>query len=144
MISLSSELTDSKGRRARSGWVFFDAECAFCTALARRARSVLEPRGFALAPLQGPRVQALLALPAEQLLLEMRILTADGSQYAGAEAIIFLARKVWWAWPLYALANLPGMRGVLGAGYRWVAKRRRCAASFCPPAQASVHPQGLK
>src|SRR5260370_29914703 len=41
MISLCSEMTDSKGRRARAGWLFFDAECAFCVALARRMARIL-------------------------------------------------------------------------------------------------------
>ena len=133
MISLSSEMTDRKARRARSGWVFFDAHCGFCTALAWRFRGVLEPRGYALAALQDPRVRELLALPAGQLLLEMRVLTADGKQFGGADAMVYLARQVWWAWPLYALAQVPGMRGILRAGYRWVAARRHCAASACPP-----------
>src|SRR6266481_5742802 len=34
MISLASEFTDGKGRHAR-GWLFFDAECGFCTRTAR-------------------------------------------------------------------------------------------------------------
>ncbi len=34
MISLVSEYTDGKGRHAR-GWLFFDAECKFCTRIAR-------------------------------------------------------------------------------------------------------------
>src|SRR2546425_5578958 len=78
MISLCSELTDSKGRRARAGWVFFDADCSFCTTLARRLRRVLEPRGYAVAPLQAPRVQELLGLPPDKLLVEMRVLTSGG------------------------------------------------------------------
>src|ERR1700722_3534528 len=40
MISLTSEFTDGKGRHAR-GWVFFDAECGFCTRLARRIAPLL-------------------------------------------------------------------------------------------------------
>lgn len=131
MISLCSELTDSKGSRARAGWVFFDAECSFCAALARRFRSVLEPRGYALAPLQDPRVQELLALPPGQLLREMRVLTCAGQVIGGADAIVFLARGIWWAWPLYAVAQLPGMRAVLRAGYRWIAARRRCTSATC-------------
>jgi len=35
VISLASEMTDRKGQHAR-GWLFFDAECEFCTAIARR------------------------------------------------------------------------------------------------------------
>ncbi len=131
MISLISEMTDSKGRRARAGWVFFDADCSFCTALARRFRRVLEPRGYGLAALQDPRVQQLLALPSGQLLLEMRVLTQEGKQIGGADAFVFLAREVWWAWPLYALAQVPGMKRILRAGYGWVAARRNCAAGAC-------------
>lgn len=129
MISLSSEITDSKGRCARRGWLFFDRDCEFCTRLARRARPVLEARGYGLAPLQDPRVPELLAVPPSQLLLEMRVLTSDGKQFGGAAAIVYLASRIWWAWPLYALAKLPGMLRVLWAGYRWIALRRNCAGS---------------
>src|SRR6266446_2996559 len=59
MISLVSEYTDGKGRHAR-GWLFFDAECRFCTRTARWIAPILERRGMALAPLQDPRVGPLL------------------------------------------------------------------------------------
>ncbi len=123
-------MTDSKGRRARSGWLFFDADCGFCTTLVRRLRSLLEARGYGLAPLQDPRVQNLLGLPPQELLLEVRLLTREGKQFGGADAIIFLAQKIWWAWPLYAIARLPGMHRALNAAYRWVAARRHCVSSM--------------
>src|SRR5713226_3918956 len=135
MISLSSEMTDSKGRRA-SGWLFFDAECAFCIALARRMARILLPRGFALAPLQDRRVADLLGLPREELLREMRVLTAEGKHYGGADAVIFLASCVWWAWPLVALAQLPGVMPFLRAAYRWIAAQRSCAANTCAKSTA--------
>ncbi|HJY87136.1 MAG TPA: DUF393 domain-containing protein [Candidatus Acidoferrales bacterium] len=136
MISLSSELTDSKGRRARRAWIFFDGNCAYCIALARRWQPRLEPRGFALAPLQDPRVQALLGLPHNELLREMRVLAADGKQYGGADALLYLWKQVWWTWPLSLLAGLPGVRLLLRAGYRWVAARRNCASSSCRSGKA--------
>ena len=34
MISLTSEFTDTKSRHAR-GWLFFDADCAFCVKIVR-------------------------------------------------------------------------------------------------------------
>ncbi len=134
MISLSSELTDAKGRRAR-GWIFYDGQCRFCVALARRWARRLEPRGFDMAPLQDPRVRALLALPDEELLREMRVLTAEGKQLGGADAVVYLARHIWWTWPLYALAKLPGVKGVLRAAYRWVAARRSCVGRVCDAPQ---------
>jgi hypothetical protein len=74
MISLSSEITDIKGRHAARGWVCFDRDCKICTSLARRFRHTFEKRGFGLAALQDPRVAALLALPPEQLLREMNVI----------------------------------------------------------------------
>lgn len=131
MVSLISEITDSKGRRARAGWVFYDAECAFCVATARWLAGVIEPRGYGLAPLQDARVQALLNLPEEGLLSEMKLLTPDGRQFGGADALIHLCRDVWWARPLYALAYVPGVTPLLRAGYRWIAARRACISGKC-------------
>ena len=131
MISLSSEITDTKGRHAPRGWVFFDRDCTVCTSLARRFRRPLAKRGFGLAALQDPRVQALLALPPEDLLREMRVATTEGKIYGGVEAIIILARQIWWAWPLYAVARLPGVPRVLHACYRWFADHRTCSSGVC-------------
>ena len=119
-------MTDRKGRRAARGWVFFDGDCEICQSLARRFRSTLEKRGFGLAALQDPRVAALLALPANALLREMRVLTPAGEVLGGAQAITFLAGKIWWAWPVHAAARVPGMQSLLRAGYRWFTDHRRC------------------
>jgi predicted DCC family thiol-disulfide oxidoreductase YuxK len=140
MISLSSEITDNKGRRAGRGWIFFDAQCPFCLGLARRFGPVLEPRGFGLAALQDPRVLPLLDLPPGQLLLEMRVLTAEGRQLGGADALIYLAGQVWWTGPLALLARLPRMRRLLRAAYRWVAARRNCVAGTCAAPRVSKPP----
>jgi predicted DCC family thiol-disulfide oxidoreductase YuxK len=130
MISLASEFTDGKGRHAR-GWLFFDADCGFCTQIARWVAPILERRGLAVAPLQDVRVAALLGLPHAELMREMRVLLADGRQYGGADAAVALAREIWWARPLVWAAKIPGMMSWLRAGYRWIASRRRCAAQSC-------------
>ena len=139
MISLSSEMTDAKGKHAPCGWVFFDRDCGVCTSFARRFRRLLEKRGFGLAALQDPRVQALLASPPEELLREMRVATADGEVYGGAKAIVFLARQIWWAWPLYAAAKLPGVPRILGACYRWFAAHRKCSSGSCSLSGRGIH-----
>jgi predicted DCC family thiol-disulfide oxidoreductase YuxK len=135
MISLTSEFTDGKGRHAR-GWLFFDAECAFCTRIARRVAPMLERRGLAVAPLQDPRVGALLGLSREELLREIRLLLSDGRQFGGADACLALAREIWWARPLAWLAEVPGMMRLLRAGYQSIAMRRSCAAMKCERAEA--------
>src|SRR6185437_1387050 len=127
MISLISEITDRKGRRAAE-WVFYDGECEFCQSLARRVRSTLQKRGFGLAPLQDPRVATLLGLTPNLLLQEMRVLTDEGQVLGGAQAVTFLAGKIWWAWPVHAAAKLPGMTPLLHVAYRWVADHRHCSS----------------
>ena len=82
MISLASEMTDRKGQHAR-GWLFFDAECEFCTAIARRLIGPLKRRGLAMAPLQDPRVGILLGLSQQELLHAIRFVLADGSHHSG-------------------------------------------------------------
>ena len=130
MISLVSEWTDGKGRHAR-GWLFFDAECAFCTRIARWLAPSLERRGLALAPLQDPRVGALLGMSRRELLREMRLLMTDGTQVGGADACVALAHEIWWARPLVWLARIPGAMDLLRFGYAWVAARRQCSAARC-------------
>jgi predicted DCC family thiol-disulfide oxidoreductase YuxK len=131
MISLTSEITDTKGGRAARGWVFFDRDCRVCTTFARRFRRPLESRGFGLAALQDPRVQELLSLRPSELLREMCVLASDGNIFGGASAIVYLARQIWWAWPLYAASHLPGAKRLLDAGYRWFADHRSCASGRC-------------
>lgn len=139
MISLASDLTDGKGRHARA-WLFFDAECEFCTVVATRIAKLMRRRGLDVAPLQDPRVGPLLGLTRAELLQAFRFVSTAGRQYAGADAVIALARELWWAQPLAWLAAFPGMMRILRAGYQWIADHRGCPGRNCEivagPAQA--------
>jgi predicted DCC family thiol-disulfide oxidoreductase YuxK len=130
MITLADEFTDRKERRAR-GWLFFDADCGFCTRIARWLTPILAHRGLGVAPLQDPRVSALLGMTRQQLLKELRFLLGDGVQFGGAEAVVAVAREIWWGRPFVWLAALPGMMRVLDACYKWVAGKRGCVAERC-------------
>ena len=130
MISLTSEYTDGKGRHAK-GWLFFDADCSFCTRVARWLAPRLKRRGFAVAPLQDPRVGPLLGISRVDSLRELRFLLSDGVQYGGADAIVVVARQIWWAQPLVWLAKIPKTTDLLHAGYRWFAARRHCLSDSC-------------
>ena len=149
MISLSSEITDAKGRRARRGWVFFDRDCSVCTSLANGFRHTLEGRGFGLAALQDPRAQALLDVPPAALLREMRLATTEGKIYGGAEAIVYLSRQIWWARPIYIAAKIPGVMVMLKACYRWFADHRACLSGTCSisnrePKEFAIRSRGAK
>lgn len=130
MFSLADEFTDTKGRHAR-GWLFFDGGCAHCRRIARAIAPFLHKRGLAIAPLQDPRVGALLGLPREELLREMRLLMADGTHLGGADAAVALAKEIWWWRPLVWLSQIPGMMPRLRALYRWIAARRNCQSDHC-------------
>ncbi|HUL15747.1 MAG TPA: DCC1-like thiol-disulfide oxidoreductase family protein [Terriglobales bacterium] len=137
MISLTSEWTDGKGRHAK-GWLFFDAQCEFCVKIARWLEPILVRRGMALAPLQDPRVGALLGLRREELLREMRFMLSDGRQFGGADAIVALAREIWWARPLVWISGVPGVTELLRRGYRQVAMHRNCAATQCQATRSAT------
>jgi predicted DCC family thiol-disulfide oxidoreductase YuxK len=130
MISLSSEYTDGKGRHA-NGWLFYDADCGFCTKIARWLEPILAKRGLAIAPLQDPRVGPLLGLSQNELLRELKFLLSDGRQFGGASAVLAVAQQVWWARPLGWLSKVPGMMLLLNAAYRSVATERNCASATC-------------
>jgi predicted DCC family thiol-disulfide oxidoreductase YuxK len=130
MISLASEMTDSKGRHAR-GWLFFDAECAFCTRIAAWLAGPMRRRGLAVAPLQDPRVGVLLGLSREELLRAIRFVAPDRRPYSGADALLAVARELWWARPLVWISGVPGIMLALRSGYQWVAERWRCQAHRC-------------
>jgi len=121
MISLASEFTDAKGRHAK-GWLFFDADCHFCTRVARCLAAVLAKRQFGVAPLQDPRVSTMLNLSQPERMREMRVLLADGRHFGGADAVLWLAK-------------IPGFMKLLRVGYRWVAARRHCASAPCEISQ---------
>jgi len=130
MISLASEMTDVKGKHAR-GWLFYDAECDFCTRIARFVARPMRRRELGVAPLQDPRVISLLGLPAAELLLAVRYLAPNSKQYAGADALVELAREFWWSRPLVWLSRVPGFMRILHSTYGWVARRRKCHAETC-------------
>jgi predicted DCC family thiol-disulfide oxidoreductase YuxK len=134
MISLASEFTDAKGRHAK-GWLFFDADCHFCTRVARCLAAVLAKRQFGVAPLQDPRVSTMLNLSQPERMREMRVLLADGRHFGGADAVVALAGEIWWARPVLWLAKIPGFMKLLRVGYRWVAARRHCASAPCEISQ---------
>jgi predicted DCC family thiol-disulfide oxidoreductase YuxK len=113
------------------GWVLYDGDCPLCTGAVRRFGPLLRARGFEPRPLQTPWVGEQLGLSPTQLLTEMRLLLPDGRLYGGADAFLQVARRYWWAWPLYLLGHLPGVKPLLRVLYRRIARNRRCLGDVC-------------
>jgi predicted DCC family thiol-disulfide oxidoreductase YuxK len=124
--------------------VFYDADCRFCVSAARRFERILARRRFELVPLQVPGASAQFGVPDDQLLAEMRLRLRDGRVFGGAAAVVEIARRIWWAWPLWALSRLPGAMRPMHATYRWIARRRSCANGACEiEARRSLWPLGV-
>jgi predicted DCC family thiol-disulfide oxidoreductase YuxK len=135
-ISVFTETTEQSATPSR-GWILYDGECQFCLGWVRRMEPILAPRGFAFLPLQTRWVRAFLSLPEEELLGEMRVIfrnghnRRNGQAFGGADAIVELAKHVWWGWPLVVLAQIPIARRLLRARYRAIAARRYCVNGSC-------------
>src|SRR5260221_653805 len=123
----------------RRGWVLYDGECRLCAGTVARFGPVLRRRHFELAPLQTPWVRERLGLKAGEMPDEMKLLAEDGRIYGGAEALLQMARLIWWARPLYALAQIPGGTVLFRAIYRQIAASRHCLNGACEiPKQSQI------
>ena len=112
-------------------WLFYDAECALCRGWADGWHDRLVRHGFHPVPLQADWARARLGLSGSGPLIEMRLLTPKGRIYAGADALVQITRSIWWAWPFWVVAQIPGIKPLLRIGYRWGAKRRHCLDKRC-------------
>lgn len=108
------------------GRVFYDAGCSWCTRSAARLNRLLERRGFHLLPLQTPGTSDRLGVTTDVLYARMHLLMADGRRFAGADALVEIARHVRWAWPLVAVTHLPAVLPLLRRCYDWIAANRYC------------------
>jgi len=111
--------------------IYYDDQCQFCRAMPRRFGGTLARRPFIFVPLQAPGAARLLGVSEEHLLDEMRVRLDNGAVCGGASALVAIARRIWWAWPLWALSRVPGAMAVLRAGYRWLARNRHCLNGSC-------------
>jgi predicted DCC family thiol-disulfide oxidoreductase YuxK len=127
MISELTEITERAEATSFRGWIFYDRDCSFCGDLALRFETVFAKRGFHFEPLQHEWVLRRLNLTRDKALEEMRVLTEAGEVFGGVDAVIFLARQLWWGAPGAILARLQFVHAILDRLYRWVAAHRTCA-----------------
>jgi predicted DCC family thiol-disulfide oxidoreductase YuxK len=93
-------------------------------------------RNFHLVPLQARWAQERLGLTAGEPLAEMKLVSADGRVLGGADAMVEIAGSIWWMWPLWTLAQVPGVRLVLRRAYRRLAANRYCFGRKCEVTRA--------
>jgi len=113
------------------GVVLYDGQCGFCSRWVKYWEGTLGRRGFEIAALDEPWVAEKLRVPHEELLTDIRLLTAGGQLISGADVYLYVTRRIWWAWPFFAIFSLPGFNRLLRVGYRWFARNRYCVSHAC-------------
>lgn len=113
------------------GWILYDRACGFCSRWVKVWAKTLRRRGFEPAALQEPWVTEKLHMPMGELLADIRLLTPEGQLISGVDVYLYVARRIWWAWPFYAVFRLPGFNWLIRAGYRWFARNRYCISHSC-------------
>jgi predicted DCC family thiol-disulfide oxidoreductase YuxK len=114
-----------------ANWVLYDGGCGFCARWVQFWKTTLAKRGIGIAALQDAWVIERLNLPTEEFLRDIRLLTTDGELYSGANVYLQVTKRIWWAWPFFALFSLPGFNLLIHAGYRWFARNRYCVSHAC-------------
>jgi predicted DCC family thiol-disulfide oxidoreductase YuxK len=104
--------------------IFFDGTCGLCSASAKRLRRIVSPRGFRFEPFQS-------SARFNDVPDEMKLLTHDGALLGGADAIVYVSRRIWWGWPLWAIAQVPGVMALLRTLYRRLAANRHRISGAC-------------
>ena len=117
--------------QVRRGIVLYDGKCGFCSRWVRYWAGTLERQGFAIASLDELWVAEKINTPREELLTDIRLLTADGQLISGADVYLYVTRRIWWAWPFYAIFSLPGLNRLIHLGYRWFARNRYHISHAC-------------
>ncbi len=113
------------------GVVLYDGPCGFCSRWVKYWEKTLARHRFEIASLDEPWVADQLRMPQEELLTDIRLLTADGQLISGADVYLYVTRRIWWAWPFSAIFSFPGFNQLIHAGYRWFARNRYCVSRAC-------------
>jgi predicted DCC family thiol-disulfide oxidoreductase YuxK len=113
------------------GIVLYDGQCGFCSRWVKYWAGTLACHGFETASLDEPWVADKINIPREELLTDIRLLTTDGQLISGADVYLYVARRIWWAWPFYAIFSLPGFNWMIHVGYRWFARNRHHISHAC-------------
>jgi predicted DCC family thiol-disulfide oxidoreductase YuxK len=123
---------DAEAAFPRAGWILYDGQCGFCFRWVHFWKNVVGSRGFAIKDLQTASAEGILQIPNENLLDDIRVVTRHGQLASGAEAYLYVARRIWWAWPFYAVFTLPGCNWLLWRGYKWFNRNRYRISRHCP------------
>jgi predicted DCC family thiol-disulfide oxidoreductase YuxK len=82
-------------------------------------------------PLQAPWVRKRIGLDSAELMVEMKLLAANGQIHSGVDAWAVLFRAIWWLWPIGYFLTAPGIHWLAGCLYRSIARNRSNLGGRC-------------
>lgn len=106
--------------------VLYDGACRFCVTMTRWLGEIWRRRGFAWVSMEEAWVRRRIGLADGARPREMYVLTAGGALVPGADALVYLARRVWWLRWVGWLGAVPGAMGLFRRAYRGLARHRYC------------------
>ena len=136
MISELTEITESPEAGSFRGWIFYDDSCSSCRHLALRFENFFAARGFHFEPLQREWVQQ--RLTPRSTFPRKCAYDQHMRSLRGADAVILLARPIWWSAPrlacrlsssinphrLYPLSRRTDLPGEVTAASSFVSRTR--------------------
>jgi predicted DCC family thiol-disulfide oxidoreductase YuxK len=121
--------------------VLYDGNCAFCRRWIERLRRW--DRNDSLDTLPAAERHELAGLPPiddASLDRAMHLVTPDGRVHAGGRAVAEVARYLPMGRLVHRILHLPGISGLLDAGYRAVAARRHRPSCGSPDCRFPARP----
>ena len=113
------------------GWVLYDETCGVCSRWVPFWAPTLARLGLTVTPQQAPWVVSRLGISPDAVLKDIVLLFNDGRQLVGADVYRYVMRNIWWAYPLYVLSIIPGLRQLFDLGYRLFADNRLRISAAC-------------
>src|ERR1700688_608042 len=119
--------------------VIYDGECRFCIDQVRRIKQMDMLHQLEYIPRQDPTAD--LRFPMLRTIdfdKGMRLLTADGNNYAGADAVYQIARRLPATRPIAWLYCIPGINQIAKLIYTWIARNRKRLGQTCDDASCKT------
>ena len=120
--------------------ILFDGGCPICRRTVRVLRRLdwLDRLQFADGTDPVIRDRVAPGLTEAAAMQQMNLVDGDGRRYGGYDAQVRIAREVPLLWPFHVLGQLPGVRQIGMAVYRFIAANRQrrghCSDELCSPA----------
>ena len=118
----------------------YDGECGFCRDIVDRIRSRDRARRFRFVPYQDEVALRRTGVSRQEASHAMVLITEDGSRFAGGDAAARVIERRPRGRLVGRLLRLPGVRRIVGVGYRLIAENRHAVSRFtgtaaCEPSE---------